>query len=333
MLEASGAGETARLAADALLPARGRVIDTCSEASLPPRARVPSAACAGAGAGTGKGARRTGMKRAGGTGVAAARAQSRSSSGLSSGKLSMLRTLADLRSALAETALAMETQLAVESVEYTEPAALASAPDRPSGMQRTVVPGSRHRRALDDPRRAEAARARAPRLLVAESLQPSPVVRPSPPRMRAEAAAHALARRVARVLVEPLFVGGAEALVEVEVELEKMEDGRERQGEQIVWPRRKRASSTGRVGRRKACDACARVSSPHICIENHEHARQQPVHVEPRIAPATIALHTGSATQPVVLVILRERRGGSPLADAPAHRERLQIDTRLLVAE
>jgi hypothetical protein len=193
------------------------------------------------------------MKRADGTGVAGARAQSRSSSGLSSGTLSMLRTPADLPSALAlaETALAMGTPLAAESVEYAEPAALASAPDRPRGLRRTALPG------VAEPALAKNARwtslvalRRRVSVLGASSSsgspEPSPVVSPTLPRRSAPA------RRVARVFVEPLFVAGAEALVEVEVELERTEDGRERQGEQIVRPRRKRASNTGRVGRRKA---------------------------------------------------------------------------------
>jgi hypothetical protein len=75
MLDADGAGESARPAADALLPARGRVIVACSEAPFPSRTCVVFAA--GAGAVTGACARRTGMKRAGGTGVAGALAQSR----------------------------------------------------------------------------------------------------------------------------------------------------------------------------------------------------------------------------------------------------------------
>jgi hypothetical protein len=71
------------------------------------------------GVGADTGARRTGtgVERAGGMGVAAARAQLRSSYRLSPGTLSRLRALADLRSAEDETALAMETPLAVERVE------------------------------------------------------------------------------------------------------------------------------------------------------------------------------------------------------------------------
>jgi hypothetical protein len=71
------------------------------------------------GVGVDTGARRTGtgVERAGGTSVAAARAQLRSSHGLSPGTLSRLRALADLRSAEEETALAMKTPIAVERVE------------------------------------------------------------------------------------------------------------------------------------------------------------------------------------------------------------------------
>jgi hypothetical protein len=85
----------------------------------------------GTGAGTGAGAWRMGEECASGTGAVAARAQLWSSRGLSSSPLSMLRTLADSRSALAlaatalalaATALAIETPLAVESVEHADPA-------------------------------------------------------------------------------------------------------------------------------------------------------------------------------------------------------------------
>jgi hypothetical protein len=78
----------------------------------------------GTGAGTGAGAWRMGEECASGTGAVAARAQLWSSRGLSSSPLSMLRTLADSRSALAlaATALAIETPLAVKSVEHADPA-------------------------------------------------------------------------------------------------------------------------------------------------------------------------------------------------------------------
>jgi hypothetical protein len=87
MAGAGGASESARLAADALLSARGRVIVARSEVPFPSRTRLLFAA--GASAVTGPCARRTGMERAGGTGVAGARAEPRSSSGMSSGTLSI----------------------------------------------------------------------------------------------------------------------------------------------------------------------------------------------------------------------------------------------------
>jgi hypothetical protein len=51
----------------------------------------------------------------------------------------MLRTSSDLRSALAETALALKTPLAVESVEYTELSAGSPAPARRHGLRRTAL--------------------------------------------------------------------------------------------------------------------------------------------------------------------------------------------------
>jgi hypothetical protein len=57
--------------------------------------------------GAGTDARRTSIERTGETGVADARAQSRSSSALSSGMLSMLTPLADLRSADADADAAL----------------------------------------------------------------------------------------------------------------------------------------------------------------------------------------------------------------------------------
>jgi hypothetical protein len=104
---------------------------SCGVAPLLVRARAPSTA--------GTGARRTGVARAradcaGGTNVAAVRAQL--SSGPSSGTLPLLSTLADLRSTLApaDATLAVETLLAVDNVGYAEPPAFASAPDGPSGL-------------------------------------------------------------------------------------------------------------------------------------------------------------------------------------------------------
>jgi hypothetical protein len=73
MLGVDAAGESPRLAADALLSARGRVIVACCDAPLLARARALSFADTGAGGG----ARRTGVECAGETGIAAARAQSR----------------------------------------------------------------------------------------------------------------------------------------------------------------------------------------------------------------------------------------------------------------
>jgi hypothetical protein len=115
MLDVDGAGESAQPAADALLPTRGLVIAACSDAPLPASASAASAADAGAD--TSADARRTGARRTGETGVARARAPSRSSSGLSSGTLSMRRTLANLLSVEAGIALAMGLPFAVESVE------------------------------------------------------------------------------------------------------------------------------------------------------------------------------------------------------------------------
>jgi hypothetical protein len=111
ILDAASAGESARLAADSLLPARGRVIVACSEAPFPSRSRVPARSRAPA-CGARAGSQREGR-------ASRPRAEPESSTGLSSGTPSIWRTLADSRNAIAltETALAIETLHAVESVE------------------------------------------------------------------------------------------------------------------------------------------------------------------------------------------------------------------------
>jgi hypothetical protein len=96
VVHADGAAKCARLAADALLPARGRAIAACSDTPLPARARAAFVA----GTDAVPCGWRTGVKRAEGACCRGrAHGQSRSSSELSSGPPTMLRTLADLERA------------------------------------------------------------------------------------------------------------------------------------------------------------------------------------------------------------------------------------------
>jgi hypothetical protein len=129
---------------------------------------------------------------------------------------------------------------------------------------------------LDELGRAEAARERARRVLVLgiapveAGLEAEPATEE-----HAVAVAHAPARRVARVLVEPLFVGGAEALVEMDVKLKGTEGGRKRRRSRSAGAKKARALSTRIEDRRRRQGACARVSWPHICREDREYARQR----------------------------------------------------------
>jgi hypothetical protein len=59
----------------------------------------------------------------------------------------MLRTLAKLRNALVGTALAIETPLAVKSVEYADPSAAPRASEPPNGLSSsTPIPTRRRAR-------------------------------------------------------------------------------------------------------------------------------------------------------------------------------------------
>jgi hypothetical protein len=154
--------------------ARHRHVQRHAAAGASPRGLV-------AGTGAVPCARRTGVERADGTCChGRAHGQSRSSSGLSSGTVSMLRTLADLRSALANSTLAIET---VESVDVRVRVGASWRAEE----SRTVWPCSRRDEAgagpaLDDAAGAEATRARSRRVLVFRTaLLPRSVVRPSSP--------------------------------------------------------------------------------------------------------------------------------------------------------
>jgi hypothetical protein len=184
MLNADGARENA---------ARGERITSCARARhRREQRRIVPRACVFFVAGAD--ARRTGVERAVGTSVAAARAQL--ASGLTSGTLSMLRTSSDLRSALAETALALKTPLAVESVEYTELSAGSPAPARRHGLRRTAlsVPAPAPAAAPEEGLRQTSSAALRRRVSglgglgvssSSELSQSSNVVSPSPPRRRA----------------------------------------------------------------------------------------------------------------------------------------------------
>jgi hypothetical protein len=90
----------------------------------------------------------------------------------------------------------------------------------------------------------------------------------------------------------------------------------------------RRTSSAGRGDRRKRSGACACVSWPHICGDNHEHARQGRTDVEDRLpTPSMAGSVQRQAADPAVVVIVLERRGDDAFADTSARRERRQIGT------
>jgi hypothetical protein len=139
----------------------------------------------------------------------------------------MLRTFADVRgaNALPMTALAIETPLAVESVEYASPVAAPSTPELPNGTALSVpapppaaVPEKGMRRMSSAAQRRYMSELGAPSS--AESIQLIPVVSASPSRRSAPT----------RGLVQPRLVCLTEALVEVGIEWTKTEGERARGG-------------------------------------------------------------------------------------------------------
>jgi hypothetical protein len=86
---------------------------------------------------------------------------------------------------------------------------------------------------------------------------------PSTARRRAPSRWRIRRRAVSRVsLCGPRFVGDAEALVEVkmEVKLKGTESGRERRRSRLARAKKGGGPSTGREDRRRGKGACARVS-------------------------------------------------------------------------
>jgi hypothetical protein len=126
---------------------------------------------------------------------------------------------------------------------------------------------------LDEPGGAEAAPKRARRVLVLGADPAEPGLEPEPAGQE---------RAGACILMQRRFVGRAEALVEVKVELTKTEGGRASGGRRSDSPRERRRGAwrVRRGGRRRRYGACAYVSYPHTCRESREYARQRPAEVE-----------------------------------------------------